>query len=130
MILLGHPFIVCEPFLKIVCKEDIENTPSLGVVCFDYHDRDVSLCHYAASNEASFALFVRDEREVILASALGASFIVCEKGLVVQAQKFADDYLFDAKILLYSEKEEDIVYAAKHSVDGILFKEGVKDGSN
>ena len=130
MILIGHPFIDCEPFWKIEKKEDISETPSHACVVFDYHDDHVALCHYARENEISFALFVKDEREVVLAAALGADFIICDKGLVEMAQKFADDYLFDAKILLYSDDEKDITYTAKRSIDGILFEKGIENGSD
>ena len=130
MILLGHPFIVYEPLWRVEKKEDILETPSHACVVFDYHDSHVALCHYTLENEISFALFVKDEREVVLAAALGADFIICDKGLIEMAQKFADDYLFDAKILLYSNDEKDIVYAAKRSIDGILFEKGIENGSS
>ncbi len=130
MILLGHPFIAYEPLWRITLKADILATPSHACVVFDYHDEKVDLCHYAEENEVPFALFVKEEREVILAAALGADFIICNKGLVEMAQKFADDYLFDAKILLYSNDEKDITYAAKRSIDGILFEKGIENGSN
>ncbi len=130
MILIGHPYIAFRPFEKIEKKEDITMTSSHAVVLFDFQEDTVSLCHYARENEVLFALFVKEERDVILASALGAAYIICDKTLVKIAQTFADDYLFDAKILLYTQKEEDIDYAAQNSVDGILFEEGIKDGSN
>ena len=129
MILIGHPFIDFSAFEKIATQEDIDKSSSNAVVLFDFSENSVSLCHYAAENGTLFALFVKDERDVILAEALGAAYIICDKSVVEIAQKFADDYLFDAKILLYSENEEDIVYAAKSSIDGILFKKGIKDGS-
>jgi len=130
MILIGHPYINFHAFEKIEKKEDISNTSSNAVVVFDFSKESVSLCHYAEKNSILFALFVKEERDVILASALGASYIICDKSLIKTAQTFADGYLFDAKILLYSTSEEDIEYAANSSIDGILFKEGIKDGSN
>lgn len=130
MILIGHPYIHFSAFEKIEKKEDIARTSSNGVVVFDFSEDTVPLCHYAQENNVLFALFVKEERDVILASALGAAYIVCDKALAKTAQTFADDYLFDAKILLYSKNEEDIKYAAKSSIDGILFDKGIKDGSN
>ncbi len=130
MILIGHPYIDFKPFEKIEKKEDIAKTSSHAVVVFEFDPDKVSLCHYAKENAVLFALFVKEEGEVILASALGAAYIICDKTLIKTAQTFADDYLFDAKILLYTQREEDIVYAAHKSIDGILFEEGIKDGSN
>ncbi len=129
MILIGHPYIDFKPFEKIESKEDISHTASHAVVVFDFHEEKIALCHYAKENEVPFALFVKDEREVILSAALGASYIICDRELVKSAQTFADDYLFDAKILLFSDNEQDIAYAAQKSIDGILFTKGVIDGS-
>ena len=128
-ILIGHPFIPYEPFVRVEEKEDISQTKPHVTVLFDFHEEKVALCHYAKEHEVSFALLVKDEREVMLAAALGASFIVCDKALVKEAQKFADDYLFDAKILLLSKEETDIAFAAQNSIDGILFEKGIKNGN-
>lgn len=129
MILIGHPYIPFKPFEKIACQEDVALTSPQATVVFDFDHDKVSLCHYLVQNDVSFALYVKAEKEVILASSLGASYIICDASLAKIAQTFADDYLFDAKILLQSNNEEDIVYAAKNSIDGILFEKGVKDGS-
>ncbi len=130
MILIGHPYINFTAFEKIEKKEDIVNTSSNAVVVFDFSEDTVSLCHYVEENDVLFALFVKEEKDVILASALGAAYIICDKSLVKVAQTFADGYLFDAKILLSSKREEDIKYVAENSIDGILFAKGIKDGSN
>ncbi len=129
MIIIGHDYIDFKPFEKIEKQEDIAKTSPNATVVFDFHHDRVSLCHYATQNSVEFALSVKGEKEVIFAAALGASYILCEKELAIKAQKFADDYLFDAKILLQSNQEEDIEYVAKNSIDGILFEKGISYGS-
>jgi len=130
MILIGHPYIAFEAFEKIENKADISHTKPNATVVFDFCEECVKTCHYARENGVNFALFVRDTRDVILASSLGASYIICDKALAKRAQTFADDYLFDAKILLHSNTDDDIEYAAQNSIDGILFEKGIKDGSH
>lgn len=127
MILIGHPYIPFSAFERIALKEDIASTSPQSTLLLDFHPEHVELCHYLVENKISFALVVKETKEVILSAALGADFIVCDKPLVTRAQAFADDYLFDAKILLQSENESDIDYAAEHGIDGILFPKGVKD---
>lgn len=127
MILIGHPYIPYEAFERIERQEDISQTAPHAVVLFDFNKENISLCHYAKDREVDFALFVESDRDIILASALGAAYIICDRSLVEVAQTFADTYMFDAKILLFASEEKDIAYAAKKSIDGILFKEGVKD---
>lgn len=129
MILIGHPYIPFAAFEKITSIDDVAHTSVQATVVCDFGKEQVALCHYLRENAVTFALYVEGVKDVVLASALGASFIICDKSLVEEAQKIADDYLFDAKILLQSDDEADIVYAAKKSIDGILFDKGVKHGS-
>jgi hypothetical protein len=119
MIIIGHSDIEYEPFYKIKSKEDIKNTPSNSMICFEY---DLFLCKYAKNNNLSFAVFVKDEKEVIFTANFTASYIICEKDLAKIAQKFADDYLFDSKILALIDSEDEIVEIAKEAIDGVVFK--------
>jgi len=130
MILIGHPYIAFKPFEKIALPEDIAKTSSNATVVFDFNEENVAICDYARENGVSFAVFVKEAKEAIFASSLGASYIICDKTLAKRVQIFADDYLFDAKILLYSNTDDDIEYAAQNSIDGILFEKGIKDGSH
>jgi hypothetical protein len=129
MILIGHILIESECLYQIRSKDDILNTPSNSTVLFDFEESMVDLCRYCTQNDIEFALFVKDIREVVLSNALDAKYIVCKKKLSKKAQKVAEKYLFDAKILLLGE-EKDIKWAVKSSIDGILFKKGIKDGSS
>ena len=130
MILIGHPYIAFKPFEKIEMLEDIAKSSSNATVVFDFDEKSVATCDYARENGVSFALFIKEAKEAIFASSLGASYIICDKTLAKMVQTFADDYLFDAKILLYSKTDDDIEYAAQNSIDGILFDKGIKDGSH
>jgi len=129
MILIGHPYIDFKAFEKVENQADVKLTSANATVLFDFCEERVTLCRYLSENSVDFALVVKEEKEVIFASSLGASYIVCDKELANIAQQFADAYLFDAKILLKSNEDEDIVYAAKHNIDGVLFEKGVVDGS-
>lgn len=80
---------------------------------------------YCAKEKVVFALHVKHIKELMLANALGASYFVVDKALAANAQKIADDYLFDGKILLLSHDESEIEFAASHGIDGILFEAGI-----
>ena len=122
MILIGHLDIKSHPFYRIHTIESIALTPSNATLFCDYN---VALCHYAHENGLKLAVHVRQIKELILAHAMGACYVVVDKSLVLNAQKIADDYLFDAKILLLSEQEDDIEFAALNSIDGILFTRAI-----
>ena len=129
MIIIGHPWIDFEPFYLIKKAEDIGCTPSNSRVIFSFSEANLPLCRHCAQNSVSFALICDTKKDVLFAQALGCDFIVCDKSVAVDAQKFADGYLFDAKILLYTGAQSDMEWAADHEIDGILFEEGIDYGS-
>lgn len=122
MILIGHPLIPHQPFYRVDTKEDIAQTPSNATLFFEF---DPEMASYCTANALKFALHVKNVKELILGNALGACYFIVDKSLVLQAQKIADEYLFDAKVLLYTEDENDIEFSALHSIDGVLFQEGI-----
>jgi len=122
MLLIGHELISSEPFYRVVSIEEIAKTPSQGVVLFDF---EPNLAAYCNAQSVVFALHVKHIKELILANALGASYFIVDKGLALHAQKIADDYLFDGKVLLLSNDDNEIEFAASHAIDGILFESGI-----
>lgn len=122
MLLIGHELIPSKPFYRIDTVEHIAQTPSNSTVLFHF---DPALIAYCAAQKVSFALHVKQIKELVLANALGASYFVVDKTLALHAQKIADDYLFDGKILLLSNDENDIEFAASHTIDGILFETAI-----
>jgi hypothetical protein len=129
MIIIGHEWIDFEPFYLIKKIDDIAATPSNSRVIFPFKEENLALCRHCSQNNLSFALICDTREDVLFAQALGADFIVCDKSVATHAQKFADGYLFDAKILLYTGAQSDMEWAAEHEIDGILFEEGINYGS-
>lgn len=122
MLLIGHELIPSEPFYRVVSIEEIAKTPSQAVVLFDF---EPTLSAYCVSQNVSFALHVKHIKELVLANALGATYFIVDKSLALHAQKIADDYLFDGKILLLSNDDNEIEFAASHGIDGILFEAAI-----
>ena len=129
MIIIGHPWIDYQPLYFIKKEEDIAATPPGSCVIFAFGEEHLALAKHCARNGVPFALICDSARDVLFAQALGCRYIVCDKGVTEVAQKFADGYLFDAKILLYSSVEADLEWAAEREIDGILFEEGIEYGS-
>lgn len=122
MLLIGHELIPSEPFYHIDSRQSIAQTPPNSKLYFEF---DAALATYCSNNGLMFAVHVKNIKEIILSKALGASFLIVDKSLALQAQKIADDYLFDAKILLYSSDDSDIEFAALHGIDGLIFNAGL-----
>ena len=125
MLIIGHEEVEYEPFYFIRSADEIEITPPNSTVIFEYSKENLELIKFCRKNSISMALICDEIKDVLLAHANGASYIVCDKERVQMAQKFADEYMFDAKILLYSSYKDDLLWAAKKSIDGILFEEGI-----
>ena len=123
MLIIGYPSIPYTSFYQIKSIAQIAQTPSNGLLLFDF---DIELCTYANTQNLSFALHVKNIKELVLANALGAKYFIVDKSLAINAQIDADDYLFDGKIMLLSMDESDIEFVALNAIDGIIFEESIK----
>ncbi len=130
MILIGHPQIAYRPFYFVKHIEEIDKTPSGSTVVFAFSEEGASLAEHCRKNGVRFAMIVDSYKEVIFANALGSAFIVVDRSLAKKAQTFANEYLCDAKILLYASDERDLEWAAEAGIDGMLFEEGIEYGSD
>lgn len=129
MIILGHDFIKSELFYFVKKSENIVNTPPNSTVAFEFSEQNLELCEHCREEDVSFAIIADVVKDVLFANSLGANFIICDKKLAAKAQKLADEYMFDAKILLYVANEADLEWAADLGIDGILFEKGIDYGS-
>ncbi len=125
MLIIGVKEVSYNPFYFIKSSEDIDVTPPNSVVVFEYSPSKLELIKHCQKNSIPFALICDELQDVLFASANGASFIICDKTNIKKAQKYADDYMFDAKILLYSSSKDDLLWCADEGIDGILFEDGI-----
>lgn len=124
MILIGHPDVKSNPFYAISAQEQIAKTPSQASLLIEF---DTNLCSYCAQHKLSFGVHVKSIKSLVIAHALGASFLIVDTSLALNAQKIANEYLFDAKILLLCDDEESIEFCALHGIDGILFSQSIQN---
>jgi len=125
MFIFGHRFIKSEPFYHIENIDAVLNTPSSSVIFLEFSEQNLDIIEHLNSNEILFSLSVKNITEIIYASELGGSFIVVDKTLAKTAQDIANNYLFDAKILVRIENESEIEEMALLSIDGVIFSNGI-----
>lgn len=123
MIIIGHPLVPYKPLYKVTLIEEIKRTKPNCTILIDFDDKE--LVQYSTTQDISLALHVKSIKDACLANALGAKFIVVDEILSKQVQNLATEYLFDAKILLPIEDENDIEKAAIDSIDGVVLKKGI-----
>ncbi|WP_151901118.1 hypothetical protein [Sulfurimonas hydrogeniphila] len=125
MLLFGHRFIKSEKFYHVSDIDAIVQTPPASIIYLEFEEKNLDIIEYLNQNSIKFALKVQNVTELIYASALGASYIHVEQKLAKTAQKIAENYLFDAKILVHIEKEEEIEEMALLGIDGAVFTEAI-----
>ncbi|DAB30846.1 MAG TPA: hypothetical protein CFH84_01870 [Sulfurimonas sp. UBA12504] len=121
MILFGHRFIPSENFYHISNIDCIQRTPPSSIVCFEFNEENLDIITHVKSNAVTFALRLTNVTELIYASNLGAKYAILLPKMAKTAQDIAENYLFDMKILVLIEKEEEIEELAILGVDGVIF---------
>jgi len=130
MIVIGHRFIPNflvdhGSFYQVINTDAINNTPPNSSVLLDYSEDNIETIVYAKNNSIDFCLKVQNVTEIIYASNLGASYILVDKDLAKTAQNLANNYLFDAKILVMIEDDDEIEELALLGVDGVIYSDAV-----
>ncbi len=125
MLLFGHRFIESEPFYHITNIDDIRHTPPNALLTFAFSEENLDIIQHCNANELFFALSIESTTELIYAAALNATYIIVTQSLAQRAQKLAQEYLFDAKILVKIEKDAEIEAMALLGIDGVIYPSAV-----
>ena len=125
MYIYGHKFIENDSFYHVANIDAIQNTPPNSSVYLVFSENNLETIKYAVANDVTLALGVESVNEIMYASSLGASFIVVAKELAKTAQNIANNYLFDAKILVHITDEDEIEELAILGVDGVVFSNAI-----
>ena len=125
MIIYGHRFIPSDNFYHILNIDAISNTPPSSTLFLEFNEENLDIIEHLRINKLPFALQVNSLTGLIYASALSASFIIVSKELILDAQKIANEYLLDAKILVKIEHDSEIEELAKQSIDGVIYSNAI-----
>jgi len=125
MLLYGHRFIKSPSFYHIQSIDSIQNTPPSSTILVEFSEKNLDIIQHLQQNSIKFAIEVNNITDVIYASALEASFIIVQKEIVSTVQEIANNYLFDAKILVLIENEDEIQEMAILSIDGVIFTNAI-----
>lgn len=125
MYLFGHKFIESDSFYHIQSIDAIDNSPPSSMLYVEFNEENLDIIKYMQANQTPFALGAEDITQIIYASSLGASYILVPRSLAKNAQNLANNYLFDAKILVHIEEEDEIEDLALLGVDGVIFSNAI-----
>ena len=78
--------------------------------------------HFCYQNGIDYASMIQNIKEALLLVNLGVKFLICEDlEMAKELQNLAENYLFDAKVLLCIKEEEEMLEIAKLGIDGVIF---------
>ncbi len=123
MQILGHPLIEFRYLQSISSKEEIEETQDDHILLFEY---DAELIRCAKELKKDFALHIFNKTEAIIGNAVQAKILICPEKYATQMQELAEYYLFDAKIAILINNEEEINLAIEKKVDMAILSEAIK----
>ncbi len=125
MLIFGHSFIPSESLYHITDIDSIINTPPSSIIYIEFSQENLDIIEHANSNSIEFALDVKNITELIYASALGAKYVVLSREMAKTAQNIAENYLFDAKILVHISDNDEIEELALLGIDGVIFSNAI-----
>ncbi len=125
MFIFGHRFIESNHFYHVPSIDAIENTPPSSIIFLPFSEENLDIINHANNNLVSLALSVENVTQIIYAASFNASFIIVSKELAKTAQNIANNYLFDAKILISIEDESEIEELVILGVDGVIFPDAI-----
>jgi len=125
MLIFGHKFIPSESLYHTLNIDSISNTPPSSVIYFKFSEENLDIIKHASQNQITFALSIENVTELMYASSLGAKYILVSRNMAKTAQNIAENYLFDAKILVTIESDNEIEEIALLGCDGVIFSNAI-----
>jgi len=125
MIIVGHPWVKSQKFCKAFSQEDIEKSKANDIVLLEPIVNSHQLARYCQDNHIAFAVTVNSLEEAIFVNALGAKYMVCEEDDAFIIQPIAQEYLFDARVLVLVHDDKEIAKIARSGIDGVIFPEAI-----
>ncbi len=125
MIIIGHEDIPFVPLYYVESLEEIERTPAGSTLWLGGFKESKPIARHCFENGLKYAVTAESIKDALLANALHAEYIVCSFELAPAVQKIAEEYLFDAKIVVPISDENDLEAVAKEGIDGAIFPDAV-----
>ncbi len=125
MIIIGHPWIKSRHFCKVFSIEDIKKGKPEDIMLLEPLVDSHTYAQYCQENGLDFAVVVNTLDDALFANALGAKYIICEEDDALMIQPIAQEYLFDARVLVLIHSEKEISKIARGGIDGVIFAEAI-----
>jgi len=125
MIIIGHPDIPFDPLYYVETIEEISKTPSNSTLWLGIFASAKEIAKHCYENQIAFSVMAESVNDALLANALHARYILADESLASKLQKIAENYLFDAKILVPISDESEMEIIAEAGIDGVIFQDAI-----
>jgi len=125
MIIIGHQDIPFEPLYYVETIEEIANTPSNSTLWLGSFKSAKEIAKHCYKNHISYGVMAESVNDALLSNALYARYILADHSLASKLQKIAENYLFDAKILVPISDESEMKAIAEDGIDGVIFQDAI-----
>ena len=124
MLIFGYDLIPSRPWCKVSTQQEIASTSSSTVILLGLNSLDVAT--YCKEQNVDFVLEVESIKEALIASALGASYLLCAQDVAKEIQAIANEYLWSAKVIVPIENEDELEIVARLGIDGVIFAQSIR----
>lgn len=121
MQIIGHELIKFKPFYMIKNLENLSQKKEN--IIFDF---DKEFIKKSQNLNLEFSIICKNEVEILLSNSCKAKFIIVKKEFSKKAMKLANSYLFDSKIAIIIENENEILQASEDEIDCVIFNTAIK----
>lgn len=121
MKIIGHPWVESEQFVIISIIEEIVATPTASVLLIESLSNSIEVVQYCQKEALPVAVRVSTLKEALFAHHLDVKYIIVPESIAQEVQSVAQNYLFDAQILIQIDEESHIEECAKMGIDGVIF---------
>ncbi len=125
MRIFGHPWIQSEVFKRAFSLKDIKNLKENEIALLEPLTESIKLAQHCQAESIPFAVTLGSIKDALFANELEASYMVCQQEEAMEIQPIAQNYLFDAQVLVLIESEKEIERIARFSIDGVIFPEAI-----
>ena len=117
----GNEFVSTGEKIVVGCDAEGSGLTPINLV-YEVFDKNAMAKYKSLIQKGvSLALHAADLKELVYVCNLGAKYVVAYKEDAHSMQKASDNYMFDTKVLVLIDEEEDMEWVVANEIDGVIF---------
>jgi len=122
MLIFGNPYIDSPRFIEVNSIDDIAKTTPKDIVVISNFKEPYRVAKHCFENSIAYAIEADSIKDALIATNLGATYIIANLELAKTLQNIANEYLLDSKILTPIKDDNSLEEVALNSIDGVIYQ--------